>query len=243
MSTVTQGNLEGQRALVTGATATVEVLARTNAEGGAVRREDVGFVRELAARRVHQGVSLEVFLHAYRVALLTYWDACAEEATRLRISREAGFALARSAIDAVDTITTQAAEAYLREAGFSGDPQPRGFLGARVPVGEQRDSVRVQEDLEADPLVDAARRQFAHEPDVLAAYRPALGLRSGEHLHRRRRACSKVVDQVGRGVPVVGDLVGDPRGDRLADLGIPTGERLAHATHRTSVTTRFHILG
>jgi hypothetical protein len=98
-----------------GATATVEVLARTQAESGAVRREDVVFVRELAARRVHQGVSLEVFVHAYRVALLAYWDACAEEAARLRISREAGFALARSAIDAIDTITTQAAEAYLRE--------------------------------------------------------------------------------------------------------------------------------
>jgi hypothetical protein len=98
-----------------GATATVEVLARTQADGGVVRREDVAFVRELAARRVHQGVSLEVFVHAYRVALLAYWDACAEEATRLRISREAGFALARTAIDAVDTITTQAAEAYLRE--------------------------------------------------------------------------------------------------------------------------------
>ena len=98
-----------------GATATVEVLARTHAEGGSVRREDIAFVRELAARRVHQGVSLEVFIHAYRVALLAYWDACAEEATRLRISREAGFTLARSAIDAIDTITTQAAEAYLRE--------------------------------------------------------------------------------------------------------------------------------
>jgi hypothetical protein len=98
-----------------GATATVGVLARTFAEGSTVRREDVAFVRELAARRVHQGVSLEVFIHAYRVALLAYWDACADEATRLRISREAGFALARSAIDAMDTITTQAAEAYLRE--------------------------------------------------------------------------------------------------------------------------------
>jgi hypothetical protein len=64
---------------------------------------------------VHQGVSLEVFIHAYRVALVAYWDACAEEASRLRISREAGFALARSAISAVDTITTQASEAYLRE--------------------------------------------------------------------------------------------------------------------------------
>src|SRR3954454_9251769 len=98
-----------------GATATVGVLARTHAEGSTVRREDVAFVRDLAARRVHQGVSLEVFIHAYRVALLAYWDACADEATRLRISREAGFALARSAIDAIDTITTQAAEAYLRE--------------------------------------------------------------------------------------------------------------------------------
>ena len=98
-----------------GATATVELLARTFAEGSSVRREDLGFLRELAARRVHQGVSLEVFIHAYRVALLAYWDACAEEAVRLRLSREAGFTLAGSAIEAIDIITTQAAEAYLRE--------------------------------------------------------------------------------------------------------------------------------
>jgi hypothetical protein len=98
-----------------GATATVELLARTFAEGSTVRREDVSVVRDLAARRVHQGVSLEEFVHAYRVALLAYWDACADEASRLGISREAGFTLARSAIDAMDIITTQAAEAYLRE--------------------------------------------------------------------------------------------------------------------------------
>jgi hypothetical protein len=98
-----------------GATATAEVLARTFAEGSTIRREDVAFVRDVASRRVHQGITLEDFLHAYRVALLTIWDACADEAARLKISREAGFALARSAIDAIDTITTQAAEAYLRE--------------------------------------------------------------------------------------------------------------------------------
>jgi hypothetical protein len=98
-----------------GATATVEVLARTLAEGSTVRREDLGFLRELAARRVHQGVSLEVFIRAYRVALLAYWDVCAEQATRLRTSRAAGFALASSAIEAIDIITSQAAEAYLRE--------------------------------------------------------------------------------------------------------------------------------
>jgi hypothetical protein len=98
-----------------GATATAEVLARTFAEGSTLRREDLAFLREVAARRVHQGISLEEFIHAYRVALLAYWDACADEATRLRISREAGFGLARSAIAAIDIITTQAAEAYLRE--------------------------------------------------------------------------------------------------------------------------------
>jgi hypothetical protein len=98
-----------------GATATAEVIARTFADGSTVRREDLGFLRTLAARRVHQGVSLDDFIHAYRVALLAYWDACADEASRLRISRDAGFALARAAIDAIDTITTHAAEAYLRE--------------------------------------------------------------------------------------------------------------------------------
>jgi hypothetical protein len=98
-----------------GATATAELLARTFAEGSTIRREDLGFLRELAARRVHQGISLEAFIRAYRVALLAIWDACAEEASRLGLSRAAGFALAGSAIDAIDTITTQAAEAYLRE--------------------------------------------------------------------------------------------------------------------------------
>jgi hypothetical protein len=98
-----------------GATATVELLARTFADGSSVRREDLGFLRGLAARRVRQGVSLEDFIHAYRIALLAYWGACAEEAMRLKLSREAGFALASSAIEAIDIITTQAAEAYLRE--------------------------------------------------------------------------------------------------------------------------------
>jgi hypothetical protein len=98
-----------------GATATVELLARTFADGSSIRREDLGFVRGLAARRVHQGVGLDDFIHAYRIALLAYWGACAEEASRLRLSRQAGFALASSAIEAIDIVTTQAAEAYLRE--------------------------------------------------------------------------------------------------------------------------------
>jgi hypothetical protein len=96
-------------------TATAELLGRTFAAGSRLGREDVPLVREHAARRVHQGVSLEAFLHAYRVALFEYWDACAEQASRLDISREAGFRLARFALEAIDTVTSHAAEAYLRE--------------------------------------------------------------------------------------------------------------------------------
>jgi hypothetical protein len=96
-------------------TATAEILGNAFAAGSHVRREDVPIVREHAARRLHQGVSLEAFLHAYRAALFGYWDAAAEEASRLRISRDAGLALARFALDGIDTITTHAAEAYLRE--------------------------------------------------------------------------------------------------------------------------------
>src|SRR5438445_13373536 len=43
--------------LRSGASATVELLARTFAEGSTVRREDLGFLREMAARPVHEGVS------------------------------------------------------------------------------------------------------------------------------------------------------------------------------------------
>jgi hypothetical protein len=98
-----------------GATATVAMLTRTFATGRPLVREDVTFIRELAARRVYQGVALDVFLHAYRSALLEYWDACAEEVARLDVTRDATLALAREAIEAIDFIATQAAEAYVRE--------------------------------------------------------------------------------------------------------------------------------
>jgi len=96
-------------------TATAEILGNAFAASAPVRREDVPIVREHAARRLHKGIGLEAFLHAYRAALFNYWDACAEEASRLDVSRDASLALARFAFDAIDTITTHAAEAYLRE--------------------------------------------------------------------------------------------------------------------------------
>jgi PucR C-terminal helix-turn-helix domain/GGDEF-like domain len=101
--------------LLAGATEVAGLLAGSLAGGRGLRREDAAGVRALAARRVHQGVELEVFLHAYRVALFAFWDACAEEAERLRLPRSAGYALGREAIEAIDVVTTQAAEGFLRE--------------------------------------------------------------------------------------------------------------------------------
>jgi hypothetical protein len=96
-------------------TATAEILGRALAAGVQVRREDAPIVREHAARRLHQGVSLEAFLHAYRAALFGYWDECARAACELDVTRDESLALARFVLDAIDTITTHAAEAYLRE--------------------------------------------------------------------------------------------------------------------------------
>jgi PucR C-terminal helix-turn-helix domain/GGDEF-like domain len=96
-------------------TATARVLGQALAAGRGVRREDVPIVREHASRRLSQGIELEPFLHAYRAALFRYWDHCVAAANELALSREQSLALARFALDAIDTITTHAAEAYLRE--------------------------------------------------------------------------------------------------------------------------------
>jgi hypothetical protein len=97
------------------ATATAAILGNAFATGTPVAREDVPIVRAHAVLRLDRGIDLDAFLHAYRAALFGYWDACAAEAARLRITRAESLALARFAFDAIDTITTHAAEAYLRE--------------------------------------------------------------------------------------------------------------------------------
>jgi hypothetical protein len=110
-----RGSPDLLRDVLAGATATGQLLARAFAEGTGLRREDVEVVREVARRRVHQDVSLEDFQHAYRAALFGFWDACAREATRLKIPRAASLQLARFAMQAMDLVTTQAGEAYVRE--------------------------------------------------------------------------------------------------------------------------------
>jgi hypothetical protein len=134
-----------QADLLVGATEAAGLLAGSFAGGRALQRQDAAGVRELAARRVHQGLDLDVFLHAYRVALFAFWDACTEEAERLRLPRSAGYALARTAIEAIDVVTTQAAEGFLREearvrtrSGREARDLVERLVGGRAPDARRR---------------------------------------------------------------------------------------------------------
>jgi hypothetical protein len=80
-----------------------------------VRRGDIPTIKVQAADRLQTGIDLDSFLHAYRAALFLYWDVAMAETTRLHLSRIAALAVGRFVLDSIDTITTHAAEAYLRE--------------------------------------------------------------------------------------------------------------------------------
>lgn len=101
--------------MLAGSTTAAGLLAGAFAEYRQLDREQTATIRRMSGRRVHQGVTLESYLHAYRAALLAYWDACAQEAAALEVTREEGLALARFAIEAMDLLATQAAEGYVRE--------------------------------------------------------------------------------------------------------------------------------
>jgi hypothetical protein len=95
--------------------ATARAIGDALCEHRSVRRQDIPTVGAQAADRLAAGISLESFLHAYRAALFHYWDSAMLEAGRLRLSRDASRAVGRFVLDSIDTITTHAAEAYLRE--------------------------------------------------------------------------------------------------------------------------------
>lgn len=92
-----------------------------------VRRGDIPIIGEQAADRMRSGIDLESFLHAYRAALFFYWDSAMDEVARLRLTRTAGRSVGRFVLDSIDTITTHAAEAFLRE-----DSRVRAAAGRAV---------------------------------------------------------------------------------------------------------------
>jgi sugar diacid utilization regulator len=79
------------------------------------RREELGFARRAAARRVRQGVPLEALLQAFRLGHRTVWDAIVRSAPNTPSGREAALSLARPAMQHIDLVSTHVAESYLKE--------------------------------------------------------------------------------------------------------------------------------
>lgn len=73
-------------------------------------RDELAFAREAACRRAGGGFALDAFLHAFRVAHGVMWEAISESAD----AREA-LPLAGRLIEYFDVVSTQVAEAYVRE--------------------------------------------------------------------------------------------------------------------------------
>jgi DNA-binding PucR family transcriptional regulator len=78
-------------------------------------RGELGFARAAGARRVEQRIPIDSLLAAFRVGHRTVWDAILDEAAETPEGREAAIALARPAMEYIDTASTQVAEAYTRE--------------------------------------------------------------------------------------------------------------------------------
>jgi len=103
--------------------ADVEALAARNTRvlsaaleaGTHLDRDELRYVAEHVRERVRRGVSLEEMLHAYRVAINTFWEEAIAEGVTLGFSRDAALELARRTSELTDDLTTHAAETYVRE--------------------------------------------------------------------------------------------------------------------------------
>ena len=94
----------------------IDLLVDGLTHGRAPTPEDFAPTREGGARRVHQGISLEAFMHAARVWGQSVWEACLEVCDPEEpAEREAALAIAGRVMRHVDQMSQHVAEAYLNE--------------------------------------------------------------------------------------------------------------------------------
>ena len=104
-------------------------------------RGELVFARAAGARRVEQRIPIDSLLAAFRVGHRTVWDAILDEAADSPVGRDAAIALARPAMEYIDTASTQVAEAYTKELAkreAAADRERRdlieSLLAGRVPA-------------------------------------------------------------------------------------------------------------
>ena len=83
--------------------------------GERVRRDQLSYVAEHVRRRVLRNIPLDAVIEAYRIGLNVFWEECTDEVASRGFPRDTAVALARKMSEAMDTLTTHAAAAYVRE--------------------------------------------------------------------------------------------------------------------------------
>jgi sugar diacid utilization regulator len=158
----------------------VGLLMRSLRAGSGPDRDDLGFAREAAARRVHQGIPLDGLLQAFRVGHRTLWQAIVDEAAPSPAGREAAIALAGEAMDYIDLASTHVAEAYLRESGQLAELTQRrrrdlleNLLAGRLPDEAETETLGLGLERDADLLVAVASLEEADAADDRALARAA----------------------------------------------------------------------
>jgi len=209
--------------------ADVEALAARNTRvlsaalqaGSHLDRDELRYVAEHVRERVRRGVSLEEMLHAYRVAINTFWEEAIAEGVTLGFSRDAALELARRTSELTDDLTTHAAETYVREVS----------------------RLRALSDQEARDLLELLLRGEV-DAEALATHHAAPGLASAESLvvvvgriARTDRSESDALEtaaaeirralSTGHATPLVAVRTGVVVAVSPAEDGTPTAPRLA----------------
>ena len=93
--------------------ANIGLVAETLAQGRSVTSDDLGFVRRHATVRARRGVTLEDFIHAYRIGHRVIWRAVLEWAREDDARREAALDATEQVMEFIDQTATHAAGAYI----------------------------------------------------------------------------------------------------------------------------------
>jgi hypothetical protein len=99
--------------LRTSLVANIVLMAETLAAGRDVTAEDLAFVRRHATLRARRGVTLEDFLHAYRIGQRVVWDAVLEWAGEDHTRRDAALDATKRVMDFIDHASRHAGAAYV----------------------------------------------------------------------------------------------------------------------------------
>ena len=83
--------------------------------GHRIAHEELDYVRVHVAVRVRSRIPLDAVMRAYRTGFNTFWEECTAEVASRGLPRDTAVDLARTMSEAMDTLTTHAAAAYVRE--------------------------------------------------------------------------------------------------------------------------------